>query len=294
MGEQLRIMSIMAHQDDFEMVAAGIFLLLRKSYGDDLKIKIVTTTRGASGHMDMDTDETFAIRDREARASAALIAAEYECLRQLDGSYVEGQVIINHNLLGGIWNVIRDFEPDVIFCPPVVTNPLSGIHIDHYNTATAVRMVAYQLIVPHAYPTMNGPIKKRFAPPLIVNVDDSYEGTSSYHICCDIFEVFDKKAEMILCHKSQIFEWLPFAEGRQPPVSEQEWKDGFFLTRHARMNNWHGKNNDVPREYFQITSWGRSASEESIKMIFPQNSERHPGLDKLLISSAIRSHYRKE
>lgn len=115
---KLRVMSVMAHQDDFEMTVGGTFALLRERYENSICIKILTTSRGASGHMDVSTEETFVRRDKEARKSASIIGAEYECLKQLDGSHVEMQVFINHNLLGGLWNAIRDFEPDVIFCPP--------------------------------------------------------------------------------------------------------------------------------------------------------------------------------
>ena len=39
---ELRVMSVMAHQDDFEFEAAGLFLQLRQYYGDRVKLKILT------------------------------------------------------------------------------------------------------------------------------------------------------------------------------------------------------------------------------------------------------------
>ena len=124
-AETLRVMSIMAHQDDFEFTAGGLFALLRKRYGEQIRLKILATTRGASGHHEMSLEDTFRRRDAEARRSAAVIGAEYECLTGLDGAHLPGQVFIDHNTLGGLWNAIRAFEPDFIFCPPVIEDPLN-------------------------------------------------------------------------------------------------------------------------------------------------------------------------
>ena len=63
--EKLRVMSIMAHQDDFEFEAAGLFAMLRKHYGNDVELKVLTTSRGASGHHIYDTDATALMRDGE-------------------------------------------------------------------------------------------------------------------------------------------------------------------------------------------------------------------------------------
>lgn len=53
----LRVMSIMAHPDDFEFTAGGLFALLRKLRGPEVGMKILTTTRGASGHHEMGLEE---------------------------------------------------------------------------------------------------------------------------------------------------------------------------------------------------------------------------------------------
>lgn len=70
----MRVMAIMAHQDDLEFNAGGTFALLRATWGEDVDLHILATTRGASGHHQMGSEETFRRRDAEARSSAALIA----------------------------------------------------------------------------------------------------------------------------------------------------------------------------------------------------------------------------
>ncbi|MCF6177702.1 MAG: PIG-L family deacetylase [Victivallaceae bacterium] len=268
MNKKLRVMSIMAHQDDFEFNAGGFFALLRKHYGEQVELKIVTTSTGASGHHKMDLASTAKRRDQEARNSAKKINAAYECLRQLDGKHVDGQVMIERNLLGGLWNTIREFEPDYIFCPPVISDPLAGIHIDHYHTAQAVRLVAYQLCVPHAYPTMAGKVKQRVKVPIIINVDDVYTNGGDYHFSCDISGVYELKAAMAACHKSQIYEWLPFVDGRDEPLTHAEWQEK-FRKRHIAVNQRYQQPADSPREFFRITQWGGAWDIEKIGQDFP-------------------------
>ena len=268
-GRAMRVMSIMAHQDDFEFNAGGTFALLRQTYGDGVDLRILATTRGASGHHEMSIEETFRRRDAEARASAAVIGAEYECLTCLDGSHLHGQLFIDRNVCGGLWNAIRRYEPDVVFCPPVASDPLAGIHIDHENTARAIRMVAYQLIVPNAFPTMDGPVKKRFRQPVIINVDDGYSAEGLFHIRQDITDAYDKKCQMSLCHESQVFEWLPWTRGHEQPLTRQQWEE-HFEARHQRTNARYEQTDGKLSEYFRVTRWARKPEAGELERIFPK------------------------
>lgn len=270
----------MAHQDDFEFNAGGLFAMLRKKYGREAELKILATSRGASGHHVMGPEETFRRREKEAQKSASLIGASYECLKCLDGSHVKGQVMIDVNVLGGIWNAVRDFEPDYIFCPPVISDPLAGIHIDHYNTAWAVRMLAYQFAVPNAYPTLNGPVKKKVILPAILNVYDPYAMQKDCDIALDISGVFEDKIAMALCHESQIFEWLPWVGGQKAPT-KKTYK-GVLRKRHTAMNQNLGLPDDLPREIFVITKWGRTVNKTDIRKLFPGESAFSRTVSELL------------
>lgn len=270
----IRVMSIMAHPDDFEFNAAGAFALLRRHYGDRAKFLVLTTNRGASGHHELSPEDTFFRRREEARKSAAMIGADYECLKGLDGNHLGGQVFIDQNTLGGLWNSVCAFAPDYIFCPPMVGDPLAGIHIDHYNTALAVRMIAYQLCVPHAYPVIDRSASKAIVNPLIVNVDDLYEGREGdYHVRVDIAEVYEEKVAMAACHASQIFEWLPFVNGNSGGVTPEQWRAN-FRQRHEDTNRRYGMPPDSgPAEYFRFTRWGRKVKDEDLAALFPTGGQ---------------------
>lgn len=268
MQSPIRVMAIMAHQDDFEFNAGGLFAWLRRHYGDRVELKILATTRGASGHQTMGLEETFRIREKEAQASASVIGASYECLNLLDNSHMVGQVFLDRNTLGGLWNAIRDFQPGFIICPPVITDPRAGIHIDHFNTAWAVRYVAYQLTVPHAYPALTEKARTaRFPAPLIINCDDTYARESAYDVALDISAVYAEKERMILCHESQIFDWLPWNAGVKAPTREEYTAE--FRERHHEVNRRYGFDLETPREVFRVTFWGRVPSREDLDTIFP-------------------------
>lgn len=262
-----KLLAIVPHQDDFEFNAGGTFARLRQRYGDAVRMKVIITSRGASGHHEMDPDALFMRRMEEARESAALIGAEAECLTQLDGTHVAAQVLVTRNLLGGIWNAIRDFQADYLFCPPMVTDPLAAVHVDHEETARAVRLVGYQLGVPRAYPALTATAANiHYRAPVIVLCDDVYNYETEYHVACDISKTYGTKVAMAKCHRSQIYEWLPFNR-RQAPPSEEEFEKSFRL-RHTHINERFGLEDSVPREYFRFSRWGRRPLEEDRAWLF--------------------------
>ena len=277
MSEELRVMSVMAHQDDFEFEAAGLFWKLRQHYGDKVRLKILTTSRGGSGHYLYDVETTAQIRDKEARASAAIVGAEYENLVQLDGTHIPAQVFCDRNMLGGLWNAIRSFAPHYLIAPPVSTNPLAGVHIDHQHTAEAVRLVAYQLGVPNAYPTMYGEKILRYKPPVIFNCVDGYAREAVWHFRVNIDDCRKEKLAMLRCHKSQLEEWLPFVNNLDkeiPPRWSPEEYEIKTDKRHIDRNKLCGFDSPVWHEYLAITSWGGGSwqaayTAEQIQKDFP-------------------------
>jgi LmbE family N-acetylglucosaminyl deacetylase len=265
----LRVLSVMAHQDDFEFNLGGTFALLRRKLGDGVRLGIVATTNGASGHHVMSAAETAVRREAEALSSAAIIGAQYQRLSTLEGDAVaDGQFLVSRSTLGGLWNTIRRFKADVVFCPPVASDPLAGVHIDHEQTAIAMRYVGFQLSVPRAYPTWGNIIDYEYRSPLIINVDDFYHGTTQADIRQDISSVMETKLSMALCHRSQVLEWLPFVS-REDPITEAMYEQR-FQDRHLAINQRYGASDDVASEYFRITRWGRAPRQGELETLFPQ------------------------
>ena len=226
----MKILCIHAHFDDFEFVVAGTFELWRKKLGSELKARVIVCTDGQAGHHFRPRQETGRIRLDEQLASARVGGYEFEQLKLPNGEPPrEACVQVDTPLLAALWRSIREFEPDYLFCPPLPSDPLAGIHVDHVAVAEAVRRVAYMINVPHAF-TPEYPAdetrSRTCKVPVIMNVHDSYMGgANAYDLAVDVEEAFAKICEMSWCHQSQITEWLPWV-GRhdmEAPKTPAEW-----------------------------------------------------------------------
>ncbi|HWL52765.1 MAG TPA: PIG-L family deacetylase [Chthoniobacteraceae bacterium] len=258
-----RVLALMPHPDDFEFNVGGMFALLRQRHGEAVVLKVMTTTTGATGHHVLDAEQTRARRYDEATKAAARIGAEFSFLTRADGTTFDRQFLVEEASLAALWNAIRSFRADLVIAPPPVSDPVAGVHIDHENTAQAVRLVAYQLGVPRAYPGDPAP---DYRPPLIVLADDTYASEAAFDLRLDISALYPTKLAMAKEHRSQIYEWLPFIDQSAPPT-EAEYEVR-FRARHERVNARYGFADAPPCEYFRISRWGRAPREGEIAWFF--------------------------
>lgn len=272
--EGMRALFVHAHFDDYEFTAAGTFELWRRNR-EDFRGRVIVCTDGCAGHHFYTREETARIRLAEQEESARMGGYEFQPLRLPDGTIpreacLQGSVEFH----AALWKAIRDFEPDYLFCPPLASDPLAGIHNDHQTVAEAVRRVAYMINVPHAftpeYPadeTVSRPCKV----PVIVNVHDSYmSGANACDLVVDVEEVFDMIARLSWCHQSQVREWLPWV-GRHrltPPANLEEWSAA-LRQRFERKNRELDLNTLHATEVFRITAWGEVPTLDQLVRDFP-------------------------
>src|SRR5437867_3664010 len=81
----MKILSIHAHFDDFEFVAAGLFEIWKRRLGTGLQAKVLVCTDGKAGHQFRTREETGRIRFQEQAASARMGGYEFELLRLPSG-----------------------------------------------------------------------------------------------------------------------------------------------------------------------------------------------------------------
>lgn len=257
----------MAHQDDWEFTTAGLWAKLRKG-GLEFDGLVLTTTDGRSGHSSEKPDALVQRRCEEARRAAAVVGCRYECLRDAEGkTFWNGQLIVDNRARGAVWKIIRDFQPDVIFCPPRPEDPRAGCHNDHINTANIVWSIAYQIQVPHAFPQFAYSDEPR-REPIIVAVYDGYQLGRGYDIAVDITEGFDKKVAALDCHRSQMYEWLPWVGGYPAPNNRAALARD-LLARHRQLNRRLGLRSPHPHEFFYLTRWGRAVRRQDLRTFFP-------------------------
>lgn len=271
----MKVLFIHAHFDDYEFTAAGTFELWRRKLDATFKAKVLVCTDGKAGHHFRTREETGRIRLEEQAASARIGGYEFELLRLPDGQPPrEACLQVTTELLAALWKAIRDYEPDYIFCPPLGSDPLAGIHNDHETIAEAVRRVAYMINVPHAFTPEHPADETQSAPckvPAIINVYDGYMfGANAYDFAVDVEEAFQAITEMTWCHQSQVVEWLPWV-GRHnmaPPASIEEWKVT-LRARFDRKNRELGIQSSHAMEVFRVTAWGAVPALAQVTRDFP-------------------------
>jgi LmbE family N-acetylglucosaminyl deacetylase len=272
----MKILFVHAHFDDYEFTAAGTFEMWKRKLGGSLRMKVVVCTDGRAGHHFRRREETAKVRLEEQLASARIGRYEFEPLRYPGGTVPrEACLQVTTDLLAALWKVIRDFEPDYLFCPPLPADPLAGVHIDHVAVAQAVRQVAYMINVPHAF-TPEYPAdetqSRSCKVPVILNVYDGYMfGTNSYDLAVDVEAAFAKICEMSWCHQSQIREWLPWV-GRhnlEPPSTLEDWSVT-LRKRFARHQRELGIRTRRASEVFTVTAWGEVPAYDQLVNDFPK------------------------
>lgn len=258
----MKALFVHAHFDDFEFTAAGTFELWCRRLGSDVQRRILVCTDGAAGHHRMSREETAARRLREQESAADLGGFEFRLLRDRQGRpFRETRLQFAPDFVPALWNEIRAFEPDYLFCPPIPESPLVGVHVDHLDVAHAVRSVAYLVNVPHAfsveYPGGTGE-PKAVRTPVILNTYDGYmAGGHGFDLAVNITEVVDVGAELAWCHESQLKEWLPWVDRHSlsTPESLEAWK-GQYRAVLERRKSALGIRTPGLFEVFSVTAWG--------------------------------------
>jgi len=258
----MKLLYVHAHYDDYEFTAAGTFALFQRKFGDRLRAKVIVCTDGQAGHHFRTRADTGRIRLNEQTASARLGGYEFELLRLPNGQAPrEACLEVSAELLAALWRSIRDFEPNYLFCPPLPTDPLAGVHNDHLTIADAVRRVAYMINVPHAFTPEYPADETKSVPcrvPVILNVYDGYmSGSNAFDLAIDVEELFPLIRDMTWCHQSQVTEWLPWV-GRHDmavPKTVVEWEK-ILRARFDRHNRELGLDTPHAVEVFRVTAWG--------------------------------------
>jgi LmbE family N-acetylglucosaminyl deacetylase len=271
----MKVLYVHAHFDDYEFTASGTFELWRRKLGGAFRAKVLVCTDGQAGHHCRTREETGRLRLEEQAASARMGGYEFDLLRLPNGEVPrEACLQVTPDLLAALWKAIRDFEPDYLFCPPLASDPLAGVHNDHETIAEAVRRVAYMINVPHAFTPEYPADETQARPckvPVILAVYDAYMfGTNAYDLAVDVEAAFPNICEMTWCHQSQIAEWLPWV-GRHrmaAPKSMAEWSQA-LRSRFDRKNRELGLATPHAVEVFRVTAWGEVPTLAQLTDDFP-------------------------
>ncbi|MBS0211061.1 MAG: PIG-L family deacetylase [Planctomycetes bacterium] len=215
----LKLLVLGAHPDDAELCAGG---LINRYRAAGHTVKMISVTCGDIGHHEMSGPPLAARRRQEAAASAAVCGAESAVWNHPDA-----HLLPTLELRWQIIREIRTFAPDL-----VLTHRTNDYHPDHRAVGQAVQDASYLVTVPNV--VRETPILKR--DPVVAFLPDRFTRPNVLRadVIVDITPQVEKIVDMLCCHVSQVFEWLPFNQGIQdqlPPdaAGRRAWLRGWFL-----------------------------------------------------------------
>lgn len=214
-----RLLAVMAHPDDAEILVAGTLFHL-KALGWELGI--LTMTAGDCGAAGTSREEISRIRYAEATAAAEFLGATYACAGLMDV-----EVFSNAENLRRVVDSMRRFDPDV-----VMTHSPVDYMLDHEETSRLVRGATFASAIPNYETRQDPPAKVGRATPVLYYAD-ALEGIDpggkriypQFYV--DISEPLPRKREMLARHVSQR-EWLRSHHGIDEYLDRMTaWAAGF-------------------------------------------------------------------
>ena len=198
MTQPLHILVLGAHPDDADIKTGGAAAKWRR-LGHD--VKLVSVTDGGAGHQTLRRPALAERRRGEALAAAAVIGATYEVLDQRDGELLP-TLEARYQLI----RLIRTFKPDLI-----LTHRPNDYHPDHRYTSQLVQDAAYMITVPAVCPET----PHLSGDPVILYFSDDFKKPAPFtpDVVVDIGDEFTSLVDMLHCHVSQFYEWLPYNGG---------------------------------------------------------------------------------
>lgn len=269
-SKKMNVLMIGAHPDDCEFMTGGT---AAKYSALGHKVKFVSMTNGNAGHHEMGGAELALRRREEAELSAKVIGIQSEIMDIDDGS-----LEVNLQNRKKVIKLIRDFKPDLIF-----TNRPNDYHPDHRYTSTLVQDAVFMSIVPNICPFSEA-LKKM---PIVIYVADDFkkpvELIPDVAVCID--DVIGLKNQMLNCHKSQVYEWLPWIDGVADTVPQDEgarilWLKEDVIRRgesvanrfREKLTNRYGEEKGKLikcAEVFEVSEYGSPLPAEYINTYFP-------------------------
>jgi LmbE family N-acetylglucosaminyl deacetylase len=220
---KLNILVFGAHPDDCDLQFGGAAMKYRKL---GHRVKFVSLTNGDTGHFSMGGGPLARRRFAEAQASAKIAGVEYDVLDIHNGE-LEPSVENRRTAI----RIIREMNADLVLC-----HRSNDYHPDHRAAGVLVQDAGYSVTIPNVAPLT----PHMSIPPVIGYLFDNFKIPQPFKatIAIDITDVVEKKIDMIACHESQVFEWLPYNSGvlKQVPRGGRERRKWLAERMYARFS----------------------------------------------------------
>lgn len=200
---QPRILAVGAHPDDCDVKAGGTAILWARA---GCAVRFLSVTCGDAGHHELWGAPLALRRKAEAQAAARSAGISYVVL-----DFPDARLEPTLEARLALMREIRAFQPDLI-----LTHRPFDYHPDHRYTSQLVQDCCFTAVVPAVLPGVpalrNNPSAMYFS--------DHFQKPLPFNpaAAVDIGPVFENKVEMLACHESQFFEWLPWLDGKLAQV----------------------------------------------------------------------------
>ncbi len=266
----LRLLILGAHPDDADYHAGGLASIYREL---GHAVRMISMTNGSAGHHEKPRDEVAVIRRQEAAAAGRVIGAPYEVW-----DYPDGELTASLEVRWRVIREIRRFAPDL-----VLTHRPYDYHPDHRAAGQAVQDASFLVTVPHVVPDV--PALRR--DPVVAYLPDLFTKPVPLeaHVVLDITDRIDTVVRMLACHRSQVFEWLPYLAGALDQVPGDEgdrlaWLRAWYLQQiRPRADRFrqelvaaYGPERGTQielAEVFEISQYGAALDEAARARLFP-------------------------
>jgi LmbE family N-acetylglucosaminyl deacetylase len=264
---KLNIIAFGAHPDDCDQRAGGV---AAKYAALGHRVRFVSVTNGDAGHQTEGGGALAARRRAEAREAGRRIGIEYIVLDNHDGELLPTLAVREQ-----IIRQIRQWNADLVLAP----RP-NDYHPDHRYTGMLVQDAAYMVVVPNVAPDTPA-LRKN---PVFMYFEDAFQKPQPFapDVAVSIDDVIEKKIDMLDAHVSQMYEWLPWVDGKldtvpKDPAARRRWLRDTRAVQptaavRAVLHKWYGPEKGGAVRYaeaFEICEYGARPDQALIRKLFP-------------------------
>jgi LmbE family N-acetylglucosaminyl deacetylase len=263
----LNIIAFGAHPDDCDIRVGGT---AAKWAAAGHRVRFVSVTNGDAGHQSQGGGALGARRRAEAQEAGRRLGVDYVVLDNHDGELMPTLQVREQ-----IIRLIRQWKADLVLGP----RP-HDYHPDHRYTGILLQDAAFMVTVPNVAP--DTPALRQN--PVFMYFEDSFQKPNPFtpDVAVSIDDTFEKKIDAIDAHVSQMYEWLPWLNGRLDQVpkdpaarramtAKQRWGRVTDATR-AALAKYYGAEAGAKVEHaeaFEICEYGRRPDAAEVKRLFP-------------------------